>query len=289
MGPNRTAQTAERWPGQRLAGTSPDIPRDSGSTGQRTARRWRPRSRPSPWVPWRLGQRNCCPTFPAKTHPPPASRNAHADDTPHGGAAIRRCGGAAGRRRRELRPPSRSGADRGKHTRVAARRTPSVTRHTPRAHPRQGRGRRHTPFQASAGGGTGAADSRLPGHPTRPRRRVPVARPDQGPLDCLAQHRQARSIPAPVPHRLAAGAHPGLLYVGGPLAASSPATHHRRPQQEAGTRVGQPPRTSLEPRPGGAPTGRVAGRHHQGHGCPGPPHGATHACSGGSYPSGGAT
>ena len=47
-GPNRTAATAERWPGRRPAGTSPGIPRGSGNTGQRTARRWRPRSRPSP-------------------------------------------------------------------------------------------------------------------------------------------------------------------------------------------------------------------------------------------------
>ena len=100
---------------------------------------------------------------------PPASRNAHADGTPHGGAAIRRRGSAAGRRRGEFRPPPRPGADRRKHTRTAARCTPSVARHTPRAHPRQGRERRHTPSRASAGGGTGAADGRLPGHPTRPR------------------------------------------------------------------------------------------------------------------------
>ena len=37
------------------------------------ARRWRPRSRPSPWVPWRRGRRNCCPTSPAPTCTP-ASR-----------------------------------------------------------------------------------------------------------------------------------------------------------------------------------------------------------------------
>ena len=209
---------------------------------------------------------------------PPASHNAHADSTPPGGAAIRRRGGAAGRRRGEFHPPPRPGADRGKHTRAAARCTPPVARHTPRAHPRQGRGRRHTPSRASAGGGTGAADSRPPGHPTRPGRRVPVACPDRGPLDCLVQHRQARGIPAPAPCRLAAGAHPGLLYVGGPLVAGSPATHRRRPQQEAGTVMGQPPRTGLEPRPGGASTGRVAGGRHQGRGRPGNPHGGiTHA------------
>ena len=126
-------------------------------------------------------------------------------------------------------------------------------------------------------GGTGAADGRLPGHPTRPRRRVPVARPGRRPLDRLAQHHQARGIPTPAPRRLAAGAHPGLLYVGGPLAAGSPATHRQRPQQEAGTGVGQAPRTGVEPRPGGVSTGRVAGRGHQGHGHPGPPRGANHA------------
>ena len=35
-------------------------------------------------------------------------------------------------------------------------------------------------------------------------------------MDGLAQHRQARGFPAPAPRRLATGAHPGLLYVGGP-------------------------------------------------------------------------
>ena len=106
---------------------------------------------------------------------PPAGRKAHADGTPHGRAAICRRGGAAGRRRGEFRPPPRPGADRGKRTRAAARCAPPVARHTPRAHPRQGRRRRHTPSRASAGGGTGAADSRLPGHTTQPCRRVPVA------------------------------------------------------------------------------------------------------------------
>ena len=52
---------------------------------------------------------------------------------------------------------------------------------------------------------------------------------------------------------------------------------------------GQPPRTSLEPRPGGAPAGRVAGRPHQGHRRPGPPRGANHARPPGGYPSGGPT
>ena len=147
----------------------------------------------------------------------------------------------------------------------------------------------HTPSWASAGGGTGAADGRLPGHPARPRRRVLVARPGRGPLDSLAEHRQARGNPAHAPLQLAAGARPGLLYVGGPLAAGSPATHSQRPQQEAGTRMGQPPRTGLEPRTGGASTGRVAGRRHQGHGRPGPPRGANHTRPPGSYPGGGRT
>ena len=122
---------------------------------------------------------------------PPASGNAHADGAPHGGAAVRRHGGVAGRRRGEFRPPPRPSADRGKHSRAAAPRAPPVARHTPRAHPRQGRGRQRTPSRASAGGGTGAADGRLPGHPARPRRGVPVARPGRGPLDRLARHRQA--------------------------------------------------------------------------------------------------
>ena len=52
----------------------------------------------------------------------------------------------------------------------------------------------------------------------------------------------------------ATGAHPGLLHVGGPLATGGPAAHGQRPQQEAGTGVGQPPRTGVEPRPGGAST-----------------------------------
>ena len=126
---------------------------------------------------------------------PPASRNAHADSTPHGGSTIRRRCGAAGRWQGEFRPPPRPGADRGKHTGAAARCAKPVARHTPRAHPRQGRRQRHTPSRASAGGGTGAAEDRLPCHTTRPRRRVLVACPDRGPLDCLAQHRKARGIP----------------------------------------------------------------------------------------------
>ena len=103
-------------------------------------------------------------------------------------------------------------------------------------------------------------------------------------MDCLAQHCQARGIPAPAPRRLATGAHPALLYVGGPLAAGGPATHRQRPQQEARTGVGQPHHTGVEPRPGGASTGRVAGRRHQGQGRPGPPRGASHARPPSGYP-----
>ena len=61
------------------------------------------------------------------------------------------------------------------------------------------------------------------------------------------------------------------------------------PKQEAATGVGQPPRTGVEPRTGGASTGRVAGRRHQGHGRPGPPRGANHARLPGGYPGGGTT
>ena len=42
--------------------------------------------------------------------------------------------------------------------------------------------------------------------------------------------------------------------------------------------MGQFPQAGLEPRPGGASTGRVAWQRHPYHGCPGPPRGAiTHA------------
>ena len=74
-----------------------------------------------------------------------------------------------------------------------------------------------------------------------------MAHPGRGLLDGLARHRQAGGIPALAPSRLAAGAHQGLLYDGRPLAASSPATHRQRPQQEAGAGVGQPPHTGLKP------------------------------------------
>ena len=171
----------------------------------------------------------------------------------------------------------------------AARRAPPVACHAPTAHPRQGRGRRRTPSRATAGGGAGAAGSGLPGHTARPRRGIPVAHPGRGPLDRPARHRQARGIPAPAPCPLAAGAHPGLLYDSGPLAAGSPATHREPPHQEAGTGVAPPPRAGLEPGPGGASVGRMAGRRHQGHGCPGPPRGTNHARPPGGYPRGGST
>ena len=61
----------------------------------------------------------------------------------------------------------------------------------------QGRRWRHTPSQALAGGSTGTAGGRLPGHAARPRGRVPVAHPGWGPLDRLARHRQTGGIPAP--------------------------------------------------------------------------------------------
>ena len=48
--------------------------------------------------------------------------------------------------------------------------------------------------------------------------------------------------------------------------------------------MGQPPHTGVEPQPGGASTGRVAGRRHQGHGRPGPPRGANHARPPSGYP-----
>ena len=134
------------------------------------------------------------------TRPLTAGRDARADGTSHGGATIRRRGGVASRRRGELRPPPRPGADCGMHTRASARCTRTRACHTPRAHLRLGCGRWHTPARAQAGGGTGTADGRLPGHHTRPRRRVPVARPGRRPMDGLAQHRQARGFPAPAPH-----------------------------------------------------------------------------------------
>ena len=96
-GPNGTAKTTDQWPGRRPAGASPGIPRGADNTGQKTARHCRLRSRPSPWDPWRRGQRNCCPTSPAETRDPAAGRNAHADGTLHGGAALGRHSGATGR------------------------------------------------------------------------------------------------------------------------------------------------------------------------------------------------
>ena len=70
---------------------------------------------------------------------PPAGCNTQTDGTPQGGAAVRRHGGATGRRRGEFRPPPRPSADRRKHTRAAARHAPPVARQLPRAHSRQGR------------------------------------------------------------------------------------------------------------------------------------------------------
>ena len=77
-----------------------------------------------------------------------AGRDARADGTPHGGATIRRRGGVASRRRGELRPRPRPGANCGMHTRAPARCTRPVACHTPRAHPRLGCGRWRTPARA---------------------------------------------------------------------------------------------------------------------------------------------
>ena len=207
--------------------------------------------------------------------------------TPTAPLTVCRHGGATGRHQGEFCPPARPGADRREHTKAAARRAPPVARHTPRAHPRQGRWWRRSPSRASAGRSAGGAGGGLPRHPARPRRRVPVPHPRRGPLDRLARHRQAGGIPAPC--GLASGAHPGLLYDGGPMAARSPATHRQRPKQEAGTGAGQSPRTGVEPRPVGASTGRMAGRRHQGQGRPRPPRRANHARPPGGYPGGGST
>ena len=55
----------------------------------------------------------------------------------------------------------------------------------------------------------------------------------------LSQQPQAGGLPAP--HRLAAGADPGLLYDGRPLVPGGPYAHHQCSEQAAGTRVGQLP------------------------------------------------
>ena len=98
---NQTARTAERWPGRRPAGTLPEIPRGSDSTGQRTVRRWRPRWRPSPWVPWRRGRRNCCPVSPAATRSPASrpqrTRRRHPSRQSSYTSSRRRCWRTAGR------------------------------------------------------------------------------------------------------------------------------------------------------------------------------------------------
>ena len=128
---------------------------------------------------------------------PPTSRNAHTEGAPHGGTAVRCCGGAAGGRRGKLCPPPRPGADCGQHRRAVAGCALPVARHAPRAHPRQGGRRRNTPLPAPARGSAGATGGGLPGHPTRPRRGLPVAHPNRRPVDGLARHRQARGLPAP--------------------------------------------------------------------------------------------
>ena len=69
--------------------------------------------------------------------------------------------------------------------------------HAPPAHPRDERRWQHTPSRTSAGGSTGTTDSGLPGHPARPRRKVPIAHHGRGPPDRLARQRQTRGIPTP--------------------------------------------------------------------------------------------
>ena len=220
--PLNTATTVQQRGGNGAIGAEPDCT-NCGAVDRTAAcrhlardttglRQYRPADRTAlaSAVPWRRGQRNCCPTSPAETRSPAASRNAHANGTPHRRAAGRRRGGAAGRRRGEFRPPPQPGADQRQHTRAAARCRPAVARHTPRALPRQGRRRPRTPSRVSAGGGTGASDSRLPGHPTRPRRRVPVARPDRGPLDLLARHRRVKGHSRPCPMSTSSGGPPRL-------------------------------------------------------------------------------
>ena len=91
------------------------------------------------------------------------------------------------------------------------------------------------------------------------------------------------------PCRLAAGAHPGLLYGGGTLATGSPAAHYQRPKQAAGAGMDGPPHTGLKPRPGEASGGRMARRRHPDDRCPGPPRGAHHPSPPSSHPRGGAT
>ena len=167
-GPNRTARTAERWPGRRPAGTSPRIPRGSGNTGQQTARRWLPRSRPSPWDLWRRCQRNCCPTSPAETRVPASqlqrTRRRHPSQ---------RCSCTSSRRRywqtagivlstTTARPRSWE-AYKGRSATRPTCGTPDSA-----SAPASGTQVAAHPPRASAGGGAGAAGGGLPGHPAQP-------------------------------------------------------------------------------------------------------------------------
>ena len=88
-------------------------PRNSSSTGQLSARHCSPQWRPSPSDPWRCGWRACCPRPLPGYLTLPTSRNAHRNGAPHGGAAVRHHGGAAGRPWGELCPPPRPAAGRG--------------------------------------------------------------------------------------------------------------------------------------------------------------------------------
>ena len=205
---------------------------------------------------------------------PPAGRNARANGTPHGGAAIRR------RSRRRLREAYKGHRPMHQTTRGmphSAGAPASGMRAMAHPHPGLSR-RRHWCCKRQA---TRTSYTATPEGTGR------TSWPEAAGLSGTAPPGKGHSRPCPT--STGSGAHPGLLYVGGPLAAGSPATHRQRPQQEAETGVGQPPRTGVEPRPGGASTGRVAGRRHQGHGCPGPPRGANHARLPGGYPGCGPT
>ena len=305
--PNDTATTVQQRGSHGADGAEPDctncgavastaacrhlaeIPRGSGSTDQRTAQRWRPRSRPSPWVPWRRARHNCCPRSPAATRSP-ASRpqrtgRRHPSRRSSYTSSRRRCWRTAGR---------------ASSTTTARRRLREAYKGRRAMHPTSG-----TPHSA----GAPASGMRAAAHPllglSRGRHwccRRQATRPS-----CTATLEGTDGTSWPGAAGLSGTAPPGKGHFrpcptstgsrGLPrpsicqrtLAAGGPATHRQRPQKEAGTGMGQPPRTGVEPRPGGASTGRVAGRRHQGHGRHGPPHGANHARPPGSYPGGGPT
>ena len=157
--PLDTATTVQQWGGDDASGTEPDC------TGSLQAPH--PRYHGTPAVqthgPHGAGVRGrgrhhgssggvagaAAAPRPLPRHAAPtAGRDTRADGAPHGGATIRRRGGFASRRRGELRPPPRPGANCGVHTRAPARCIRPVACHTPRAHPRLGCGRWRTPARA---------------------------------------------------------------------------------------------------------------------------------------------